>query len=73
MCLLKYYRDEDRECHPCLKVKDLSHALNATKHMIDGAKRSLEAKRQERIEQGEFLMRDYMIVGLSSVCFHGCR
>ena len=36
----------------CVQVRDLAHAVNASKHMIDGARIALERKRQERLEQG---------------------
>lgn len=39
-------------------VKDIAHAVNATKQMIDGTRTSLEEKRKERIEQGEFVNED---------------
>ncbi|XP_039269912.2 kinesin-like protein KIF9 [Styela clava] len=39
-------------------VKDIAHAVNATKQMIDGTRISLEEKRRERIEQGEFVNED---------------
>ena len=34
------------------KVRDLAHAVNTSKHMIDGAKIALDRKRQDRFEQG---------------------
>ncbi|CAK8673389.1 unnamed protein product [Clavelina lepadiformis] len=36
-------------------VRDLAHAVNATKHMIDGTRVALERKKNERMEQGEFV------------------
>jgi len=37
------------------EVRDLAHAVNTSKHMIDGAKIALDRKRQDRFEQGEFV------------------
>ena len=36
-------------------MRDLAHAVNATKHMIDGARVALERKKNERLEQGKTL------------------
>ncbi|XP_018668035.2 kinesin-like protein KIF9 [Ciona intestinalis] len=36
-------------------VHNLAHAVNATKHMIDGTRMALERKQNERYEQGEFV------------------
>jgi len=44
-----------------VQVRDLSHAVNATKHMIDGARTALERKRNERLEQGGF---DFLLSSL---------
>ena len=35
-------------------MRDLAHAVNATKHMIDGTRVALERKKNERMEQGRF-------------------
>nr|CAB3259115.1 kinesin-like protein KIF9 [Phallusia mammillata] len=39
-------------------VRDMAHAVNATKHMIDGCRVALERKKNERMEQGEFVNED---------------
>jgi len=36
-------------------VRDLGHAVNATKRMIDDTRLSLDAKQKDRMEQGEFV------------------
>ena len=37
------------------KVRDLGHAVNATKRMIDDTRLSLDAKQKDRMEQGKVI------------------
>ena len=53
-----------------IQVRDLAHAVNTSKHMIDGAKIALDRKRQDRFEQGTTLSV-YIIFFLGKIylCF----
>uniref|UniRef100_H2ZA27 Kinesin motor domain-containing protein n=1 Tax=Ciona savignyi TaxID=51511 RepID=H2ZA27_CIOSA len=43
-------------------VHNLAHAVNATKHMIDGTRLALERKQNERYEQGEFVNEEDTVI-----------